>query len=134
MVFILKRWLCSVLFDLCVVNHGTHMEHILWCGAGRNVPLAGCSKHTPSTFMLQYHRLIHIKRIFISLWVYVDCVFFWTITCFVITVLKKHKKYKIRVSRGKSVPPDVEGSTLSGSCLDLALTPWYRSENISIRV
>lgn len=27
--FNLKCWLCSVLSDLYVVHHGTHMEHIL---------------------------------------------------------------------------------------------------------
>lgn len=51
-------WLCSV--DLYVVHHGTHMEHILWCRAARNVPLAMRSKRTHSAFMILYGRPVQL--------------------------------------------------------------------------
>lgn len=55
--FHLKRRLCSVLFDLCVVDHGSHMEHILWRQAGRNGEMFHV-QHVPNALILPlwYHR------------------------------------------------------------------------------
>lgn len=49
--FNLKCWLCSVLFDLCVVHHGTHMEHILLVSGTEDGEMFHL-QHTHSAYMI----------------------------------------------------------------------------------